>query len=47
MRRQDGAVLARYRARGLRLVRRIALGDWVTLLLAPRENGNCGLAGGP
>ncbi|MDX1424275.1 MAG: 50S ribosomal protein L11 methyltransferase [Kiloniellales bacterium] len=39
MRGQEAAVLARYRARGLRLARRIALGDWVTLLLAPRENG--------
>ncbi len=34
LRGQDGAVLARYRARGLGLERRVALGDWVTLVLS-------------
>lgn len=33
LRDQAGAVLARYRARGLRLDRRLSLGDWVTLVL--------------
>ena len=34
LRRQEGAVLARYRARRLGLVRRVMLGDWVTLVLS-------------
>jgi ribosomal protein L11 methyltransferase len=34
LRDQAGAVLARYRARGLRLDRRLSLGDWVTLVLS-------------
>jgi len=33
LRSQERAVLARYRARRLRLTRRLALGDWVTLVL--------------
>ncbi len=33
LRSQDRAVLARYRARHLRLKRRLVLGDWVTLVL--------------
>jgi ribosomal protein L11 methyltransferase len=33
LRSQEQAVLARYRARHLRLKRRLALGDWVTLVL--------------
>ena len=33
LRSQEQAVLARYRARHLRLKRRIVLGDWVTLVL--------------
>ena len=33
LRGQDGAVLARYRARHLRLESRLVLGDWVTLVL--------------
>jgi ribosomal protein L11 methyltransferase len=31
---QENAALAAYRARGLKLVRRIPLGEWVTLVLA-------------
>jgi ribosomal protein L11 methyltransferase len=34
LRSQERAVLARYRARHLRLKRRLVLGDWVTLVLS-------------
>lgn len=33
LRRQEAGVLAAYRAQGLRLVRRIVIGDWSTLVL--------------
>jgi ribosomal protein L11 methyltransferase len=34
LRHQDGAIVARYRARGLRLIGRMVLGEWVTLVLS-------------
>ncbi len=39
LRSQERAVLAPYRARNMRLTRRLGLGDWVTLLLCQWNNG--------
>ncbi len=39
LRVQEPAVLARYRARGLVPERRFVLGDWLTLVLVPKQSG--------